>query len=369
MLFHRKIFVLVALVASLTGYSHNSMADPCTGKLLNPITDIGWNNMFPVTVAGVQFGGGEAPSSLHMPAICACHNAMGITVPGIGATFFEPTYIAEVSNAPGCLHTFNGATVLANENKGRRAGKDDSDGGGLELDHRNVHWYIYPVFTMLKIFTTLGCLSYDGWSLADMTEAGADIGGSKEWYGALGGYLYFPESILFANPIGDMACIAEQLSLYAGRGNIDFLFWCSGAQHLIFPPNSQSTQQDPRDANIEILSSFIIKKHRNLGLMTTVGPSARCRPQAYPYMLKSQYRLDIVWPKPRHKTYLIGQRAIFTQTPLPSTPTEDMGNVSSSLTAQDASQGTSTTSADGFKPNLLKSQAFLIWRGRQCCIM
>ena len=54
--------------ASLATASPLTGSAACQGEVFNPINDPNWNNMFPVTVAGISMGGGRGGthSRLHV---------------------------------------------------------------------------------------------------------------------------------------------------------------------------------------------------------------------------------------------------------------------------------------------------------------
>ena len=62
-----KRMVLSGLAALSLAAASFATASPltgsaaCQGEVFNPINDPNWNNMFPVTVAGISMGGGSNP--------------------------------------------------------------------------------------------------------------------------------------------------------------------------------------------------------------------------------------------------------------------------------------------------------------------
>lgn len=63
----------VAALSSGSSYSASPLSGSaaCQGEIFNPINDANWNNMFPVTVAGIATGGGSNPPLMHMVRIPA----------------------------------------------------------------------------------------------------------------------------------------------------------------------------------------------------------------------------------------------------------------------------------------------------------
>ena len=58
----------------------------CVGKIVNPITDICWTCIFPITIAGVKVASGEdTPNSRSLTCICKDPPRVGIPI-----SFWEP---------------------------------------------------------------------------------------------------------------------------------------------------------------------------------------------------------------------------------------------------------------------------------------
>jgi conjugal transfer pilus assembly protein TraU len=71
----------------------------CTGKFVNPITDVCWSCMFPLSVGALKIWPSTRPDTDNpdLP-VCAC----GSPVPriGISAGFWEPVRLADVTTKP-----------------------------------------------------------------------------------------------------------------------------------------------------------------------------------------------------------------------------------------------------------------------------
>ena len=132
--------------ASLATASPLTGSAACQGEVFNPINDPNWNNMFPVTVAGISMGGGSNPPLMHMDPICMCPGPYGVDMPGIGMTYWEPTFLAEVARTPGCMSTLGGVQVLEGYDEQTSNQKYGSGRDHGSVTRMQVHWYIYPLF-------------------------------------------------------------------------------------------------------------------------------------------------------------------------------------------------------------------------------
>ena len=272
----------------------------CQGTIFNPITDTNWNNMFPVTFMGVSTGGGSNPPLMSMDPICMCPGPYGVPMPGLGVTYWEPTYLAEVARTPGCMSTLGGVSVLPGYDRltsGQSYGSGRDDGSVTRMQ---VHWYMYPAFAVLSMMSSVPCMNPSGINLADLTEV------DPFWQDDTWGVIASPEAALFSNHIGALSCIADAVASTAGRP-IDLMFWCMGSQGVIYPLTGNSnTHSSPMGGNLHVLGKYMTNRTRIGGLMTTIGPWAECQAIWMPNMIRSQYRIDPVAPISSSRTAIFG---------------------------------------------------------------
>lgn len=286
-----KSLILAGLLA--VGLSSGAQAAAvCTGDLFNPVTDPDWNNMFPITVAGVRVGGTtNSPLMDMMPPICVCPSALGIPLPGIVITYWQPLYIAEIENRPGCLSSLGGIDALPMyEALGSQQSASNTDQEGRASNRMQVHWYEYPLFGVLDMLKNVSCKSTSGFNLGYMTEL------DPMWQNDLWANILAPESVLFASPPAQLACAADAVAANAGYP-MDPLFWCQGSWGNMYPLAGNSTHKTgPFMVNNEIAGRFIARNHRTGLNFQTIGPSAMCGSHYNPIMVKSQYRYNQVAP-------------------------------------------------------------------------
>jgi len=338
----RKWFVvsLTALAIMLAGISPASAVGglACHGRFYDPITDTNWLDFLPITIMGVSLGSlgiNGDPPLMKEPPLCVCpSHFFGIPIIGIGITFWEPQYIAEVTRDPGCMITLGGINLLpmfATESGPVQKGggkADDSD-----QSRGQVHWYIYPVFALLKLFTDFVCLSSSGFELANISEV------NPFWQNDLWGAILSPESILFANPIAQSMCIVDAVSSTFWFP-LDPMFWCAGAWGGIYPftGNSPTTESDQSMDGL-VLTKFMAQNAR-LGLLWgTIGPQAICFSTPMPVLIKSEFRLDPIFP-------LITEGA-----PIYIGESEFMWGLAPPMNFP-----------------AFDDEAYLLWTGEQCCL-
>lgn len=303
------------------------MAGSCNGRVLNPVTDLNWNNSFPVTVGGIATGAGPNTPPLHkMPPVCLCSPK-----PGVGVTYWEPRFVAEIARTAGCLMTIGGVDVLGSSAK-YLSSENQSIADVAGSARLQVHWYDYPAMAAMDVAASYGgCISTPEFKMDTPTEL------DPLWNAELGAALNHPEGLLFANPLAALSCIPDAITSMVDFP-LDLLYWCVGSQGIVYPlmGRAQTHSGSPAGGNLHILEKYIAQRTKVGKLLTTIGPTAQCTATYQPVWIKSQYRFDLVFPVNSNRSIVIGKPALAWDS-LTTTP-------------------------------VASEQAFMVWRGRQCCM-
>src|SRR3990167_9345687 len=80
----------------------------CEGHFVNPITDICWRCLFPISIGSMQVVSGENPDTSNptLP-IEVCKMPVGIRV-GLNIGYWEPFALTDVTPTPYCLVNLGG---------------------------------------------------------------------------------------------------------------------------------------------------------------------------------------------------------------------------------------------------------------------
>ncbi len=285
-------FVLaVCLSCSVTIAQAAQASGACHGRFFNPMT-INWSDMFPITIAGAAIGSNFDPPMVREPSICTCPSHFGgWPSPGLGITYWEPLYVAEVERQPGCFPSLGGDQLLSGFSfeEGGAHGAATKMGGST--NRSQVHWYVYPVFGILDLFTQDACMnSSDEFALGFISEI------DPVWQNDLWADLLSPESVLFTSLPMQMACVADAASA-AVWVPLDPLFWCAGSWGSVYPfSGTPNTSVSDQQANMLELSKFLAMEARMGMMLDTVGPQAECFSVPNPIWIKSQFRINPVYP-------------------------------------------------------------------------
>lgn len=293
------ILFLFILVSPSVGFSLNK----CKATFINPITDIRWDAMFPVEIAGIEIKG---PSTLANPdrvrqVICTCRRDNRLVL-GVTVSYWNPSRIVETTKVPYCFPTLGGLQ-LTNPELGTKHGSTDPK-VNRQTTKQNAHWYIFPVWHILDIFVDIPCVPTEGFDLAYITEI------DPTWNNDLVGFILNPEALLFGNPVAQLACIADSISSTANRP-IDALFWCQGAWNNVYPLTGNISEPNFIKANAGLASRMIYKMHRQALFWDTA--LNLCGAQIAPIWHKSHFKMHMIKPV-RSEPMFIGKPSIIWET-------------------------------------------------------
>ncbi|MEM7687599.1 MAG: conjugal transfer pilus assembly protein TraU [Pseudomonadota bacterium] len=309
----------------------------CSGSFVNPITDVCWGCLFPLSLGGLKiWPSSRADTKNPTLPICAC----GSPIPRIGLAvgFWEPVRLMDVTTRPFCFPNLGGVRLDPGFNIGHgyAASSSQVGGRGQNTAKYHVHYYIYPLLYWLEVLTDFVCFEQSSFDIAYLTEI------DPLWQDDQLTTLLNPEAALFANPLAQAACSADCVAATA-KLPLDELFWCSGCQGPMYPMNGNV------GANIGIKQSarlaaerMVYKMHRTGLALGTMGSKGLCSKYAMPVLKKSQYRLQQVNPTPM----VSGREAC---SPIGAT--------------------TILPNSGQVYPVKGEDVGFLLWRKRNCCVL
>ncbi|MBN9413081.1 MAG: TraU family protein [Candidatus Paracaedimonas acanthamoebae] len=305
----------------------------CHGRFVNPITDICWSCIFPITLGGINLmrSGEDTPN----PRDFVCYCSTPVPRVGIPISFWEPVRLVDVTRTPYCLVNMGGVQIGSSgmTHRGGNATKS-SVLGGLKHSFYNVHWYVYPVIWWLELLIDFVCLEKASFDLLWITEV------DPTWNDDELGFLTNPEAVFFGNPMAQAACAADCVAASAGFPN-DLFFWCGGCQGSLYPFGGTITHHvGGVQASLLATQRFIARLHRFGLLWGYMGSSGLCGKYPMPIIKKSQYKTQMTYPIPAtHKgCYPLGRTEV-------------------------------TYSSGREFPTRGEDFGYLIWRKRNCCLL
>ena len=273
----------------------------CKGRFVNPISDICWSCLLPISIGDLKFGGGMSPAKRDTKnpssPLCACSKGhQPIPIPGISLGFWEPARMVDVTRTPYCMVGLGGLQLGPNDI--RKTGTYNRSYGDRVANNSfyHLHYYIYPLIYWLELITDLICLEQTTFDVAYLSEL------DPTWNDEKLQTLLNPEVFLFANPIAQAACVID-----CGSATVDIasdnLFWCSGCWGNMYPWGGANADHVGGVQNSSLLTTRILAKMHRIGLAQSTSTTDAsingkiCGKQTALKIKKSQYKLQMVYPK------------------------------------------------------------------------
>jgi conjugal transfer pilus assembly protein TraU len=280
----RGLLTVLALV--FAGALH---AGPtCSGRFPNPLTDICWSCIFPLSIGGspVLVSDQEDTTNPGGNPLCGCPPLRV----GIKTGFWEPSRLVEVTRTPYCFMTLNGLEL----DLGIAAPRHHRSHSGERASHSfyQVHWYMNPILYWLEVLLDDVCLERGDFDLVYITEV------DPLWDDSELAFILNPDVALFANPAAQAVCAADCVAATAGFPRSE-LFWCAGCQGPMYPLTGHvGAHVGGVQASTLLVQRMTNKLHRELLMWAGSGESGLCG--FYPQVLmdKQNYKLQMVYPIP-----------------------------------------------------------------------
>ena len=324
------VILALVLACALAGAAQAK----CNAKFLNPITEICWDCIFPISIGAISLGTGRPDTRNQAFPLCACWEGL---LPRIGLSIglWEPARLVDVANEAGCFVNMGfdmDFQLLANGTSTATASNGADTGSAWQA-----HYYYYPLISWLGTIIDGLCLETTVFDVAYISEI------DPLWNNVELNNLLNPEAILFANPIAQAACAAECVATSSGSLSMDALFWCNGCQGSIYPIAGEvNSHYGGVMASQSVATRLTARVHRLLLARKTASVPTACNPRIAPIIPKSQYRMQITRPVAKTKGRYAG-----------------------------APIGSSTQFIDAGREFPFKGESFgwLMWRKRNCCAL
>ena len=281
--------VLLGLI-SLFVMSQAALA-ACHGRFPNPVTDVCWECLFPLTVGsnGTLTKGDFPDVKTDADSLCGCQSGAYITM-GLNIGFWEPIRTIEIVREPFCFPSLGGAKIGSHNFAPAHGRTPNPKKRGHRVSFYQIHWYHTPWIYLLEILLDTKCLEQSPWDMAYMTEL------DPLWDDSQLTFLLNPDVALFSNPIALGACAGDCLSATFSTPS-DTLYWCAGCAGSIFPLTGWvNAHITPLQAWSLLTQRFTLKLHREGVQWASYGKDGQCGPRLEWIMAKSMYRSQMQYP-------------------------------------------------------------------------
>lgn len=288
----RRLLALLAwasLAVPCLAAGPGTVSTTCVGKFPNPITDICWSCILPISLGSVTMSnlGGQEDTRNPANPVCSC----GVNpVVGLSIGFWEPARHVEVVRRPFCLVSLGGLDL--NPGIAAPEAARTPDASGSASGFYQAHFYVNPVMYWLKVIADFPCLEPGSFDLAYLTEV------DPLWNDDELTLILNPEAVLFANPVAQAACAADCVAATAGFPRPE-LFWCAGCQGALLPLDGNARVHMGGVRTAELMTQRLTAKmHRELLAWGWHGEKGMCGPYFLPVMDKTAYKTQLTYPIP-----------------------------------------------------------------------
>lgn len=329
--FVRLLFFSLLLSTSVVSQAQAS----CSGRIINPVTDVCWECLFPITIGNnLSFQTGPFTDvETDAEALCACSGEANITL-GMNLGFWEPIRTLEIVREPFCFPSLGGVSLGDKTFAPAHGRTPNPKERGHRTSFYQVHWYHTPWLYLLESLLDTTCLEQSAWDVAYMTEL------DPLWDDSTSSFLLNPDVTLFANPIAIGACSLDCVAATTHLPMND-LYWCAGCAGSLFPLTGWVNAHITDEQAFSLLTQrFTLKLHREGLLWRQWGKDGQCGPQFEMVMSKNVYRTQMLYPTTKTEGQCCRPFGA-------STAHDALGGLTPIVKGEDA--------------------AFLIWRRRDCC--
>jgi conjugal transfer pilus assembly protein TraU len=291
-LFNRAGIRLIALIACLVAApAIAATSATCTGKFMNPITDVCWSCMFPLSIGPSEIlnMGQEDIENIGSP-ICNC-GVLPWGKIGVAIGFWEPVRQIDVTRTPWCFPSLGGASFgdfstapaasVGSGNMGRRSSNSS---------FYQAHWYVNPVLFWLDVLAETSCLEPGGFDLGYVTEL------DPSWNNDDLSVILSPDVFLFANPAAQAACAVDCIAATLNFP-IPAMQWCGGCQGSMYPLNGHvQSHVGGVQASSLIVQRYAMKLHRSFLAFAGNTPLGWCGLYPMPILDKRIYKYSMLYP-------------------------------------------------------------------------
>lgn len=312
----RKIAISVLAISSLSLIlAFNVSAQICQGKFPNLITDICWDCIFPLRLGGglIDMGvaGEDYDTGASKSPICLCVNNLTAGTP---VSMWEPRYMLDVTNVPGCMPLLGGVDIdppyNANEYGGEYATNKQVKGNSrAAFMHANL--YINPVMTALGILRNDPCLDDRSFDTPYISWA------DPTWNDDELSMILTPYAYPFASVFEVASEMPDAIAATVGFP-LESLFWVAGSWGPIYPLVGEvAVSKSPEQVAHLLLTRVFAKLHAAGTQASTAGDDAlkSCGAMGVPQLImdKRQYKTNRVFPFPDNLCTPIGRPLQFQE--------------------------------------------------------
>jgi len=271
----------------------------CSGKFMNPLTDICWSCVFPLRFGNAIIMGADQldnDSSSSNNLVCAC----GPQWIGVPVGFWEPSHLVDVSTDPYCTPSLGG-NIIGNVGLPADAvGTQSSLRSNMGLNYTFYHYTTYrnPILFAMQFLSDNPCIDKSPFDILDFSAV------NPTWTDDRLGAIFSPDSFLYGTlatiltgiPVGTCSTFdtGDPLCMNLRR----YAHWSVGFNGQTYPlSGALFGTHSTLSAASNIAKKAFTFQHRTMRVWGTSGAAGLCG--YYPQLMidDTDYKISMVFPK------------------------------------------------------------------------
>ena len=301
--------------ASMAASAVFAQGPSCTGAFPNLVTDVCWDCVFPISMGGglinVGISSSDYDTGVGASPICICASNLSVGTP-VG--FWEPRYMVDTTNVPGCLPLLGGISISVpynSEEIGAYAPTNAHIRGTNTAAFMQVNEYLNPIMSAMGLVTSSPCLDNRSFDVPYMSWA------DPTWGDDSLSLMLTPYAYAFAG-LPEIASEAPDAIAAAVSFPIPELFWVAGGWGPMYPLDGHVAQATtPEQVSHLLLARLFAKLHAAGVEQTTAGEDSlnSCGAMGVPELImdKRQYKTNRTFPFPDNLCTPIGRPLQFQE--------------------------------------------------------
>jgi len=301
--------VVVVATAAAWIASAQAQGPSCTGAFPNLVTDVCWDCVFPISMGGglINMGitGDDYDTGAGSNPICICTSNLAIGTP-VG--FWEPRYMVDTTNVPGCMPLLGGISITPPYNAEELGAYAPNNGhirGTNKAAFMQVNEYLNPIMSALGLVLSSPCLDNRSFDVPYMSWA------DPSWGDDSLSLMLTPYAYAFGG-LPEIASEAPDAIAAAVSFPIPELFWVAGGWGPMYPLDGHVAQATTPEQVSHLLLVRLFAKLHAVGIeQMTAGIDAlkSCGAMGVPELImdKRQYKMNRTFSFPDNLCTSIGR--------------------------------------------------------------
>ncbi|PTT93041.1 conjugal transfer protein TraU [Pelomonas sp. HMWF004] len=284
--------------------------DSCTGAFPNIISDVCWDCMFPISLAGGLINIGisnpeDYDTGVNGSPVCICANSLSVGTP---VSMWEPRYMVDATNTPGCFPLLGGLKIPVPYNSseyGTIKHRNAAIEGNSKSAFMHANEYLNPIMSAIGIIVASPCLDNRSFDIPFFSWA------DPTWNDDSLALILTPYAYAFSGMASIVAEAPDAIQATFSLPN-QYLFWVAGSWGPMYPLTGNVSVANSQEQVTHLLLARLFAKLHAAGVeQTTAGQDSlnSCGAMGVPELImdKRQYKTNRTFPFPDNQCTPIGR--------------------------------------------------------------